>query len=211
MNPRMLLNLPVFLNSRNKYPYFALGVLIGGSLYLLSNHFLLFPVHLLPFTRLDQAIPFIPETVWIYNSDLFLFLFAYGFCKDMASASRYLYSFLAVLIVSVVVFFFWPTVYPRDLFPLPQVLDPYTAKVFNHLRSVDAPSNCLPSLHVSVSYLSAFIYLDKQREKFPFFLGWATLVSLSTLTTKQHYIADVLTGLALAILVHFIFRRLLKS
>ena len=141
---------------------------------------------------------------------MFLFLVAYIVSKDMTNTSKFLYSFLAVLLVSVTVFFLWPTVYPRDLFPLPTTLDPWTANFFSHLRNVDAPSNCLPSLHVSISYLAAFIYFDEQREKLPFFMTWATLVALSTLTTKQHYFADVVTGVGLALITYFFLRGRVK-
>ena len=202
--------LPIFVRKQNKYPYLAIAVLVGGSLYLLANHFPLFPAHLLRMTSLDRAVPFVPQTVWIYNSDMILFFSAYIICKDMANASKYLYSFIALLIPSVAIFFLWPTTYPRYLFPLPPTLDPWTTKFFDALRNVDAPSNCLPSLHVSISYLSAFVYLDEQKEKFPLFFGWATLIALSTLTTKQHYVADVVTGLGLAITIYFIFRYLVR-
>jgi membrane-associated phospholipid phosphatase len=202
--------LPIFLNRKNKALCCVLACILGATLYLLSNHILLFPARTLPMNWFDQNIPFIPETVWIYNSDMFLFICAYIVSKDMANLTKYLYSFLCILIFSVGIFVIWPTVYPRGLYPLSPTLDPWTAHMFTQLREVDSPANCFPSLHVSVSYISAFIFIDEQREKFPYFLLWATLVALSTLTTKQHYLADVLSGTALAMAAYFIFHRVLK-
>jgi membrane-associated phospholipid phosphatase len=202
--------LPIFLKPQNKYFFSVLWVFIGASLYLTTNHYPIFPAQMLPMTALDRAIPFIPQTVWIYSSEMFLFFSVYILSKDLVNANKYLYSFLALQIVSVTVFFLWPTTYPRDLFPLPASLDPWTTAIFQNLRTSDTPRNCMPSLHVSSCYLSSFVYLDEQRGKFPFFFGWATLIALSTLTTKQHYIIDVLTGLSLAIVVYIIFHRIVK-
>jgi membrane-associated phospholipid phosphatase len=202
--------LPIFLNRQNKYFFSALWVLIGGTLYLTSNHYPIFTPQLLPMTAWEKAIPFIPQTVWIYSSEMFLFFSVYIICKDLVNANKYLYSFLTLQITSVAIFMLWPTTYPRDLYPLPAGLDSWTAAIFNNLRNSDTPGNCLPSLHVSSVYLSSFLYLDEQREKFTFFFGWATLIAISTLTTKQHYILDVVTGLGMAILMYFIFHRVVK-
>jgi membrane-associated phospholipid phosphatase len=65
-------------------------------------------------------------------------------------------------------------------------------------------------LHVSSCYLSSFVFLDEQRKKFPFFFAWATLVGVSTLTTKQHYIIDVVAGFALAVVSYWIVHRYLR-
>jgi membrane-associated phospholipid phosphatase len=200
--------LPLFLTRRNKYIYSLIWVALGASLYLTSNHFPIYPPQLLPMTRFDQWVPFVPWTVWIYSSEMFLFFSVYGFSRDVVNANKYLYSFLALQIISVTIFFLWPTTYPRDQFPLPSTLGPWTYHVFHNLRDVDAASNCLPSLHVSSCYLSSFLYLDEQRGKFPIFFAWATAIAISTLTTKQHYLIDVVAGLGLAIFVYLIFHRL---
>jgi membrane-associated phospholipid phosphatase len=158
----------------------------------------------------DKAIPFLPHTVWIYTSEMFLFFSVYILSKDIVNANKYLYSFLALQIVSVAIFMAWPTTYPRELYPLPLDLDPWTTHIFNNLRGIDSPANCLPSLHVSSVYLSSFVYLDEQKKKFPFFFGWATAIALSTLTTKQHYIIDVVAGFGIALLMYLIFHRYVK-
>jgi membrane-associated phospholipid phosphatase len=202
--------LPIFLTKQNKYFYSGLWVLIGGSLYMFSNHNPLFTPQLLPMTWIDKAVPFLPWTYWIYTSEFFLFFSVYIVCKDLVNANKYLYSFLTLQIISVAIFMVWPTTYPRDLYPMPASVDWLTAMCFGNLRSLDTPGNCAPSLHVSSVYLSSFLYLDEQREKFPFFFGWATFVAISTLTTKQHYLIDVVSGLGMAIVLYYIFHRVVK-
>src|ERR1700751_2150949 len=126
--------LPLFLNRRNKYFYSLLWVVIGASLYLGSNHYPIYTPKMLPMTQWDQAIPFVPWTVWIYSSEFFLFFAVYIFSRDLANANKYLYSFLALQISSVTIFMLWPTTYPRELFPLPPELGEWTRHVFSNLR-----------------------------------------------------------------------------
>ena len=202
--------LPIFLTQTNKYLFSLLWVVIGFGLYEISNHYPIFTPQMLPMTTWDKMIPFWPHTVWVYTSEMFLFFSVYILSKDLVNANKYLYSFLALQIVSVSIFLIWPTTYPRELYPLPIDLDPWTNHIFSNLRGVDAPSNCLPSLHVSSCYLSAFVYLDEQKKKFPFFFLWATAIALSTLTTKQHYIVDVVAGFLIALTMYLIFHRCVK-
>lgn len=202
------LTLPLFLTRKNKYGIGFIWYIIAASLYLASNHFHFVEPRLLPMSWIDQVTPFIPQTVWIYITEYVFFIVIYMTCNDILNVNKYLYSFFALQVVSVTIFFIWPTTYPRDLFPLvPGTMDGITYYVFNALRATDSPANCCPSLHVSSVYLSTFLFLDEQREKFPFFFIWGTLIALSTLTTKQHYIVDVVTGLMMAAAVYWVFHR----
>ncbi len=200
--------LPIFVNRENRHPIvFAIG-LACVFIYMASNQFHFFTPRLLPMSWLDNAAPFIPQTVWIYISEYVFFIAVYLTCKDMINLNKYLYSIIGLQTVSVIIFILWPTTYPRDLFPLPHDLDYLTYFAFNTLRNADTPASCCPSLHVSSVYLSTFIFLDDQRRKFPFYFIWGTLIALSTLTTKQHYVIDVVTGLILAIGIYGIFHKL---
>ncbi|MBY0471248.1 phosphatase PAP2 family protein [bacterium] len=201
--------LPLFLTERNKYVLGALTFLVAVPMYLLANHYPIFTPQQLPLWKWDKMIPFIPETVFVYVSEYILFVAAYLFSRDMENMNKYIYSFLGLQTISVIIFWVWPTTYPRDLFPLPDNLDWLTFTVFSNLRTVDAPTNCCPSLHVSSVYLSSFIFLDEQKGRFLFFFLWATAVAISTLTTKQHYIVDVIAGLGLAVLSYYIFHKLI--
>lgn len=201
-------SLPLFITPENKYRMGLLLAVLASTVYLTTNHIHLIEPRLLPMSWLDKMVPFIPETVWIYTSEYVFFVVVYFMCKDMVNLNRYFYAFLALQMSSVLIFTAWPTTYPRDAFPLPEDLDALTYLVFSSLRSADSPANCAPSLHVSSCYLSAFMFLNEQRRKFPFFLLWATAVAVTTMTTKQHYIIDVITGLIMSVIFYWIFGHL---
>ena len=207
---RTSLALPLFITAKNKVLVGVIAFIFASIIYLSSNHFLLFTPHLLTLTKLDKAIPFIPATIWIYLTEYFLFISVYLLYKDLANLNKYLYSFMGMQIVSVLIFIFYPTIYPRADFPLPTNAHSLTIQVFSYFRILDLPTNCLPSLHISSCYLSAFIFLEEQREKFWFFFLWATAIGLSTLTTKQHYIVDVVAGLLMAYIFYWLFHRYIR-
>ncbi len=200
------LSLPLILNRENKIFIGVAWFIIAASLYLSSNHVHFFDPHFLPMSWMDSGIPFIPQTVWIYLSEYVFFYSIYLICKDIVNLNRYIYSFMALQLVSVLIFWLWPTTYPRDAYPLVQdSMDRVTYFVFNSLRQTDSPANCAPSLHVSSVYLSSFLFLKEQKEKFKWFFLWGTLIAISTLTTKQHYVIDVVTGFMMAVGVFWLF------
>lgn len=202
--------LPLFMSEGKRIPIGVALWIVATCLYMLPNHFpALEPVQL-PLWAIDRRIPFLPHLVWVYVSEYLFFIVIYLSVREMRNLSRFIYGFLSLQVFSVIIFWLLPTTYPRDLFPLPANLDPVTHAVFTLLRKADAPTNCCPSLHVSSVYLSALIFLHEQRKKLPFYLGWATAISLSTLATKQHYLVDVLAGMALALIFYWIFNHRIR-
>ena len=55
-----------------------------------------------------------------------------------------------------------------------------------------------PSLHVAHTTMLALLLIKDRPRLGPVALAMATALALSTLTTKQHFIADVLSGYLLA-------------
>jgi membrane-associated phospholipid phosphatase len=200
-------SLPLFITRENKYPVGLALAAIAAVLYLSCNHFHFYPPVFLTRTWVDLAIPFMPNTVWIYSSEYVYFPIVYIVCRDMTNLNKYFYSFLALQLVSSVIFWAWPTTFPRDLFPLPADLNFPTHYLFSSLRQTDTPANCCPSLHVSSVFLSAFIFLDEQRKLFPFYFLWAVSIAVTTLTTKQHYLVDVVSGFMMAVVFYWGFHR----
>ncbi len=203
----MRMVLPILIHKENRLIAGPVLFAAAAILYLTSNHFHIFRPRLLPLSRIDMAVPFIPQTVWLYASEYIYFVVIYWSLRDILNLNKFIYAVLALLVGCVLVFWLWPTTISRDLFPLPENLDPVTCLVLTALRRVDSPSNCFPSFHVGSVCLSSFIISSEGRWKFRFFLTWAIAISLSTLTLKQHYFVDVVSGFGLAVIFYFILRR----
>lgn len=217
LSPPIARGLPLFITERNRIQVGLVMFLVCGAFYSLTNHVPLAEPQLLPMTWIDRAVPFAPWTVWIYMSEWPYFAIIYLTARAGAdpdgqpglysSLTRYFYAFVAMNLMSITIFVLWPTTYPRGEFPLPDSLDRVTYHAFDWLRYMDSPNNCAPSLHVSSVYLSALIFFDESRRKFALFMVWSTLIALSTLTTKQHYLFDLVSGAFLAVAAWWCFFR----
>jgi len=144
----------------------------------------------------DGAVPFSARSLWLYLSFVPYCFFA---LLDIERLRTLLRLFVCIGIDSAVSyrsFLKYPSAYPRT----PVAADgPELARTWATLRSVDRPSNTFPSVHVGHAALIALVlsrHLTPERAR-PYLL-WATLVSLSTLTTQQHFLVDVTGGLLVA-------------
>ena len=142
-------------------------------------------------TWLDAAVPFWPASMWVYLSFYVGLVYA-AFMAEEAAFVRLLRSASVSLVVAWTAFLLFPTPIDR---PDPSALaTPFWRWGYGVLHSLDLPENTCPSLHVAGSVLVA------RAMGGPWWMVWASAVAISTLTTKQHYAADVVTGAALALL-----------
>jgi membrane-associated phospholipid phosphatase len=151
------------------------------------------PVYL-PFTDLDRALPLLPWTLLIYVSDYLFILLVLLSLKKAEDFSTAFYRMIVGIALSFVIFLFFPTVYPRPLLPA----DPLWGETFLYLHFLDQPTNCFPSLHVSITLIAAASMQPSSRVLRSLGWIWALAICLSTLTTKQHYAWDVLGGALIA-------------
>lgn len=206
------MTLPLFIHKHNRVMMaFLCGVVFFFG-YTIPNHFHLFQPQQLPLTEWDRAVPLMPWTIFVYTSEYVLFISAYFALKEELNRNRYIWAYFGVLVVGAFFFVFYPTTYPRADYPLPTDIGALTYSVFSFIRSIDNPSNCFPSMHVTCCYLTAFSFLPKSESKAKFWIYfvWSTLVGLSTLPTKQHYIVDVVGGLVLAAAGYWTFFKLVR-
>ena len=197
------MKLLLFVTKKNKYLVGTLMYGLGYFFYFVTNHYSVWPQHRLPLTWVDEHSPFLPYSVVIYVSEYYYFAIVFILLNNLDNISKYFYSFSALQLISCAFFMFYPTVYPRENFPISHDLPAWLQETWVWLRTLDTPGNCFPSLHVSSVYLTAFVlWTDRQKKLFWFFFVWATFIALSTLTTKQHYLADLLSGFVLSILCY---------
>lgn len=148
-------------------------------------------------TRLDDAIPFWPWTAWCYLPFYAgVFAIAIGGFRSRRLFDRTARSVLLVMFVGALCHVFIRAEYPRPLLlpPLHGISENFMAWV----QSVDAPGNVFPSLHVAHTTMLSLLLIRDRPRLGRVALVMATLLALSTLTTKQHFIADVISGYALA-------------
>lgn len=151
-------------------------------------------------TPLDRAIPFLPSTLLIYQSFFVMLLWAAWVCQ----AREFLRLMAAVLVANLVAylgFIAFTAHYPR---PDCSGIEPlWLRSAFVSMFAQDAPGNTFPSIHVAVTVLVA-LRLRSRRLGWAW-LVWGGLVVLSTLTVKQHFVADALGGIVVALGTHALF------
>lgn len=152
------------------------------------------PVHV-PELPLDRALPLRPAWALIYGClYLFLILLPVFVVRQQTHIRRTFWTYVVVWLTAYVCFLLYPTRAPR-----PPALsgDGFVIWGLDFLYSSDPPYNCLPSLHVAHSLVSALTCWRVHRGVGAAAAGCALLVGLSTLFTKQHYVLDVAAGLVL--------------
>ncbi|MBI4411101.1 MAG: phosphatase PAP2 family protein [Deltaproteobacteria bacterium] len=152
----------------------------------------------------ERDIPFLPWTFFIYILVYATPLIAFLLLRTTESLKATFWSFLVALTIHQIVWIFYPVE-----FVLRPVIPPnsgWLLSMTDAFLKLDSPAvNCLPSLHVTYAFLSYFT-LHVYRPRFaPWFLFLAVIISISTLTFKQHYIVDVAGGIFVALVMKRIF------
>lgn len=181
-------------------------VLLFVILYFTIGHFVIERgVFYTPMFSWEKDIPFLPWTFFVYCWVYIVPTAAFLFLPSKESLVVMLKTFSVALIIHGIVWFFYPVKF---------VLRPeinlegagFLLIACNALFQLDTPPiNCFPSLHVSYAFLTYFIYHVFRPRLAPYFLVVAIAISLSTLTFKQHYVVDVITGFFLALILKWIF------
>jgi len=153
----------------------------------------------------DRALPLQPTWALIYGAlYMFLIVLPVLVVREEAHIRRTFWAYLAVWITAYVCFVVYPTAAPRP----PEVVgDGFAVWGLRFLYDADPPYNCFPSLHVAHSFVSALTCYRLDRRLGQGALACASLVGISTLFTKQHYIADVVGGIVLAFVAYLLILR----
>lgn len=197
--------LPIVFTHTNKWKVFVLVLSFIWFLYLVTNHFHLRDPQLLSLSWIDKNVAFVPDSVWIYITYFLIFSLAYHYEKDLIYLHKFLYAIVAINFVSNLFFLCAPVAYAQRQLALPEDVEGLTRFCYQIIYWIDPPTNCYPSLHVSMAFISALLWYKRNQILFILFFLWASLIAFSTLTTKQHYAADIAGGFCLAVGAYYYF------
>ncbi len=174
-----------------------IALFFSAYFYLLRN-----PAHepaIMPVLWLDRAIGFSPWSLPVYAS-LWIYV---SLPPALIETRRELYfygaSIAATCLLSLIIFYFWPTAVP------PSGIDWAKYPDVDFLKNIDASGNACPSLHVVTAVFSG-IWLNRLLNRIgtPRWISmlnraWCIAIIYSTLAMRQHVAIDVATGAALGI------------
>lgn len=156
-------------------------------------------------TAIDRALPLWTWTVWLYLPFYAaIFLLAIAGIRSRALFDRALLGVLVTMGIGLAGHLLVRAEYPRPSLGSPSnVSEAFLAWV----HRIDPPGNVFPSLHVAHTTALALILTFERRTLGAVALVMAALLAASTLTTKQHFVADVAAGLAIGVAVsHWVLR-----
>jgi len=158
-----------------------------------------------PEIALDRAMQLRPEWMLVYGS---LYAFAWFMplfvVRDWRLGRRALQAYLAAMVVAYAAFLIYPTVAPR---PGAVPGDGFAAWSLRVMYDIDPPHGCFPSLHVAYAFLAALVCWRLHRGLGAVSAIWAALIAISTVYTKQHYVADAVAGAMLGYAAYWMFVR----
>lgn len=144
---------------------------------------------------LDSFFPFSPVWIFVYLSSFILVFVPYFCIRDIKNFRRTIVASFFILCISYCLFLLYPVHMIRPVFEV----NNFSTLLTHFFYKIDAPYNTFPSLHVSLSFITALGCFFDQK-KYAWMLVWATGIAFSTLFVKQHYVADVFSWLFLAFL-----------
>ncbi len=162
------------------------------STYLPINHFSVGRDAATLFLPGEERLPFLPVFEYLYVVTYFLPAILIFTIRDYARLRRVLVATCWTLLAAYTTYLLFPVYFER---PHLEVSSLHTWLL--SLSYLDKPYNHFPSLHVALSWLAVFASRVPRRGRVALYV-LAVGISISTVFVKQHYIADVVAGFALA-------------
>ncbi|WP_373020322.1 hypothetical protein [Sulfuricurvum sp.] len=150
----------------------------------------------------ELSIPFIPDFIWLYMSLYLLFIlppFFLGVSQLKLLGKRII---LGTLISGGIFLLF-----PSQLGFERVIPNGFYGEMFTNIFSLDLPHNMAPSLHVvySAFILLAVVESSSKKSVRMMLLLWLLLIMISTLMVHQHHILDIVSAMAIMLLVTLTF------
>ena len=182
----------------------VVGVYLTNQIYALLNHG---PAVINLHTALDSAIPVVPVFVIPYDS-LQPYIYATLILFLLFRTKYFQSACLAMITVLFISYGFYYFLQSEVIRPVLTGTDTFSKMVMN-VYAGDNPFNDFPSLHTSLSTILAIHWVKVNKPLGIVLSIWTALIVASTLLIKQHYIADMIFGLALAFGFSWLYSKLI--
>lgn len=149
-------------------------------------------------TKLDSQIPLLPWTVWVYFSYFLFFPLSIALTWNSRYASPLLVTQIFSTLIASLIWKVFPNGVIRPLIKTPTNLN---HRLLSLIYKYDRDCNGLPSGHVLQSFVACFFLALLFPKIWVVFVLVLLAISLSTLTTKQHYFLDMIITLLFAPLI----------
>lgn len=159
---------------------------------------------------IDGYIPFVPQWIIVYFGCYISWIAFYIIiCRE---SKQTCYNFVVAEVLAKLICLIVFVAFPTEMFHRPPELGMgFFEQAARFLYDIDKPYNLFPSIHCFASWIcfrgvNWCKKIPKIIKAFAFIL--AILVFLSTLFTKQHYVIDIIGGIAVAEIGIFISKQL---
>jgi membrane-associated phospholipid phosphatase len=155
-----------------------------------------------PVGRLPLLSPFVVLYLSVYAMPLAPFFVL----RDREKTRKFALMTASVIVLCGAIFLMLPLTIERPLIVSASLSD----RVLAWLYATDRPINLFPSMHVALAYVFACVVGQERPRWNMLMMVWATMIAISTLFTRQHYVVDVLGGIVVAAVAWRFFLKMTK-
>lgn len=158
---------------------------------------------------LDTKIPFRPGWVWVYSVAYYPFIISPILAiSSMTEFYLVCFSYYLLLFLHVFISYIVPVRTPAEW--RNYEVKSAASRLLNFVQSIDKGGNCFPSMHVAVAFLAGWhwFYFCYPELSWTTYAVWSVpaIISISTLYTKQHFVADIIPGAILGTIAFLIYK-----